>query len=161
MKCRDFEVLISLRAADALDARETARVEGHLALCEACRAAADHTAAALSLARLPPVSETERRVFRDLPVRTLAALRLAGDRRSLWKEVAVVSAVAAAALFVVTAPALLRKETELEAPPAEEVTWQVPDLDGIWDDTDVLDLEGSAPGGGDEADVAALAALEL
>lgn len=158
MRCRDYEVLLSLRAADALDARETARVEGHLARCDACRAAADHAAAALSLARLPPVSETERRVFRELPVRTLAALRVAGDRRSLWKEVAVVTAVAAAALLVVLAPALLRRA---EAPPADEVTWQVPDLDGIWDDTEVLDLEASAPAGGDEADAAALAALDL
>lgn len=159
MSCRDFEVLISLRAADALDAKEAVRVEGHLARCEECRAAADHTAAALSLARLPPVSDAERRAYRDLPVRTLAALRIAGDRRSLWKEVAVVSAVAAAALFVVLAPALVRRAGE--APTAEEPSWQGPDLEAIWDDTEVLDLEGSAPVGGEEADVAALAAVEL
>lgn len=159
MSCRDFEVLISLRAVDALDAKEKARVEGHLAQCESCQAAADHTAAAISLARLPPLSDAERRTFRDLPVRTLAALRIAGDRRSLWKEVAIVTAVAAAALFVVLAPALIRRQE----PPlvVDELTWQVPDLDGIWEDTEVLDLDASAPAGGEDADAAALAALEL
>ncbi len=159
MSCRDYEVLLSLRAAGALDRSETARVEGHLAGCPECRAAADDTVRALSLATLPPPSDAERRALRDLPVRTLAALRLARDRRSMGKQVAVVIVAAAAGMAVVLAPAVVRKAPE--APPAAVAAWQSPDLDALWDDTGVLELDASARTGGEEPDAAALAALDL
>lgn len=159
MSCREYEVLLSLRAAGALDASEAARVEGHLARCPECTRAADDAVHALSLAALPPVSAEERHALRELPVRTLAALRIAGDRRSLGKEIVAVLAVVAAAMIVVLAPAVVRKPAE--APPAPEVSWQQPDLDGIWDDTGVLDLAPSSEGGRDEPVAAALAALDL
>lgn len=156
--CSDYDVLVSLRAVGALDVQELARVEGHLAGCAACRAQAGDTAAALSLARLPPVSETERRVYRDLPARTLAAVRRSVERRSRAKKLgAAILAVAAAAGFAL-APALLRTGTDA---PQARATWQVPSLDEIWEDTEVLDLETAALAGEDEPDAAALAALDL
>jgi len=158
MTCRDHDVLLSLRAAGALDAAESVRVEAHLAGCAACRAEADALAAALGLARLPPVSDAERRVLGELPERTLAALRRSSRRRSLGKRFAAVFAAAAAAAALVLAPAVLRKDPGAPAGEAE-VAWEAPDLDGIWNDTAVIDLESSVAAGEDEAD-AVLAALD-
>jgi len=159
--CKDLEVLVSLRAAGALDPAETARVEAHLATCPACRAEADAVAGALALAKLPPPSETERRAVRDLPARTLDALHRADRRRGIARRVLAGAFAAAAAAAVVLAPALLRKTPEPPAVAAEEeVAWQEPDLDALWDDAQVVDLETSALPGGDGAE-AAVAALEL
>lgn len=159
MSCRDFEVLLSLRATGALDARETARVEGHLAVCASCAADAEDTAAALALTSLPEPTEAERRTYRDLPARTLAALRRRAERRaSAKKYAAAFFAVAAAAAFAL-APALLRRP---EGAPVQAVSWQEPDLDRIWADTQVLDLEDAlAAGEGEEPDAAALAAVDF
>jgi anti-sigma factor RsiW len=140
--CRDFDVLLSLRAAGALDAAEAARLEAHLAGCPACRAGADDLAAALDLAKLPPVSDAERRAFDALPARTLAALRREARVRSIAKRVAAGLVAAAAAAAVVLAPALLHRRA---APPGQgpAAGWEQPDLDTIWSDASVLDLDAS------------------
>jgi anti-sigma factor RsiW len=162
--CRALEVLLSLRAAGALDPAETARVEAHLASCPACRAEAAAAAEALSLARLPPPSAAERGAVRDLPARTLAALRRADRRRGIARRALAALAgagVAAALAVAVIAPAVLRKAPVVPAPAAvEEAAWEEPDLDALWDDARVVDLETSARTGGDGAE-AALAALDL
>lgn len=159
MSCRDFEVLLSLRAAGALDPRDAARVEGHLAHCRSCAADAEDTAAALALARLPEPTEAERRVFRDLPAGALEGVRRSDRRRATAKKYAVAAlAVAAAAAFAL-APALLRRSGE--APVRTAAAWEQPDLDELWEDTEVLDLDPAALSGGDEPDSAALAAVDL
>ena len=140
--CRDLEVLVSLHAAGALDASESARVEAHLAGCAACRAVAGDLADALSLAKLPPVSDAERRAFQDLGDRTLAALRRSMRVRSIGKRIAAGLAAAAAAAAVVLAPAVVQRDGA--APPPEEAAWQQPDLDAIWSDASVLDFESSS-----------------
>jgi hypothetical protein len=173
MPCRENELLLSLRAAGALEPDEAARLEGHLVLCPRCRAEADDLAAALDLAKLPPASEAERRVYADLPGRTLAELRRTARVRSIAKRIAVGFAAAAAAAAVVLAPAILRRDAR--APAGAEAAWQQPDLDTIWSDASVVDLDSSSVADGadvyadtyqgqaqdeDEAD-AALAALDL
>ncbi len=66
--------------------------------------------------------------------------------------------MAAAAAALVLAPAVLRKAPTV--PVAETAAaWEAPDLDTLWEDASVLDLEASATGG-DGAD-AAYAALDF
>jgi anti-sigma factor RsiW len=160
--CEDFEVLVSLRAAGALDPDDAARLEAHLEGCPSCRAEAAAAAEALALAALPPLSEAERRALRDLPARTLDALRRTERRRGLGKRVLAGIAVAAAAAALVLAPAVLRKAPTAPTAPAAEAAaaWEGPDLDALWDDAQILDLEASATTGGDGAD-AAYAALDF
>jgi anti-sigma factor RsiW len=138
--CRENELLLSLRAAGALDADEAARLEGHLVLCPACRAEADAVQAALGLAKLPPVSESERRVFADVGDRTRASLRRSSRVRSIAKRAAAVLMTAAAAAAVVLAPAVLRHGPR--APAGAEEAWQ-PDLDTFWSDASVIDLDST------------------
>jgi anti-sigma factor RsiW len=161
--CEEFQVQVSLRAAGALDAAEAARLERHLEACPACRAEADATAEALSCAALPPVSEAERRAVRDLPARTLDALRRTDRRRAGGKRLLAGVAAAAAATLLVLAPAVLRKSPAVVAPAptdAETAAWEGPDLDTLWTDAQVVDLDSSASTGGDAAD-AAYAAVDF
>lgn len=162
MTCRDHEILLSLRAAGALDAAESARVEAHLAGCAPCRAEADDLVATLELVRLPPVSEAERRAYGGLPGRTLAAARRSTRIRSIGKRFAVAAAAAAAAAAVALGPAVIRHRAGAPAGQAEQTAaaWEQPDLDVIWNDTSVIDLGSSAAAGDDDTDVA-LAALDL
>jgi anti-sigma factor RsiW len=157
--CEDFEVLVSLRAAGALDPDDAARLEAHLEACPSCRADAAAAAEALALAALPPPSDAERRALRDLPARALDALHRSERRRGVGKRIFAGIAAAAAAVALVLAPAVLRKAP---TPPAAEAAaaWEGPDLDALWDDAQILDLEASATSGGESAD-AAYAALEF
>jgi anti-sigma factor RsiW len=166
--CRDLEVLVSLRASgapDALDPADAARLDAHLATCAACRAELDASAAALSLAALPPPSDAERRAVRDLPARTLEALRRRDRRRGVARRaLAAVAGVAVAAglAAVVMAPALFRKAPSVPvalAEPQQAQAWKEPDLDTLWSDAQVVDLDSSARTDGDGTE-AALAALE-
>jgi anti-sigma factor RsiW len=159
--CRDFDLLLSLHATGALDAAEAARVEAHLAACAACRAEVAADREALSAATLPPVSEAERRAVASVPGRALAALHRGERRRSGWKRVAAAVAVAAAAFLAILAPALLRRTPEVPVPAgataAATATWQVPDLDTVWEDTAIVDLEdAAASSSGSDAALAAL-----
>jgi anti-sigma factor RsiW len=156
--CRDFDLLLPLHAAGALDAAEAARVEAHLASCAICRAEAAADAEALALAKLPPPSEAERRALADVPRRALAELHRSDRRRSGWKRAAVAIAVAAAVLLAVLSPAVLQRTPQV---PAAAAVWQEPDLDTMWEDAGVLDLEASETES-DELDTdAVLAAVEL
>ena len=166
--CRDLEVLVSLRASgapDALAPGDAARVDAPLATCAASRAELDASAAALSLATLPPPSDAERRALRDLPARTLEALHRTDRRRSLARRALVGVAglaVAAGLAAAVVAPALFKKTPGVPVTFAESQqseAWDVPDLDTLWSDAQVVDFDASAPLDGDGTD-AALAALD-
>jgi anti-sigma factor RsiW len=134
-------------------------VDAHLSTCPACRSEAARDAEALALASLPPSSDAERRALAQVPRRALAELRQAEQRRGRWKRSFAGIAVAAAALLAISAPALLGRPTHLPAATtAGAVAWQSPDLDTVWEDTAVLDLDSTT--NGDAAD-AALAALDL
>jgi predicted anti-sigma-YlaC factor YlaD len=158
--CEDFEVLVSLRAAGALDPADAARLDAHLEGCASCRAEAAAAAEALALAALPPLSEAERRALRDLPARTLDALHRSERRGRLGRRVLAGVAVAAAAAALVLAPAALRDSPAVPATEVAAATWEEPDLDALWDDAELVDLEASAADGGDGAD-AAYAALDF
>jgi anti-sigma factor RsiW len=151
--CDELQVLISLRAAGALEPAEEATVASHLAGCAPCRAEAERDAAILDLARLPPASDREVRLVAGVPARALPALHRVERRRGIAKRIVTVLAAVAAATAMVVAPVLLRKPApEVVADVAE--TWQEPDLDGLWGDTEVLELEPAAASGADETDAA-------
>lgn len=166
--CHELEPELSLRAAGALEPAEAARVEAHLAGCPACRAEVARTEELLGLARLPPPSAQERRLILDLPRHAVAAAR-AGQEKVLrvprgvrtGRRLATGFLVAAALIALAVAPALVRRRAPPPAQPAaaEQATeaWQEPDLDGLWQETDVLSLEATAANGaGSEAALAAL-----
>lgn len=157
MTCNELDLLLSLRAAGALEPAEAATVDAHLAGCARCRAEADALARVLDLARLPPPSEAERRAAADLPARTVAALRRDRGRqvdlrRSRWFQVTAAVAVAAAVLLAFLAPALLGRSPSLPpgdagaGVPVAAQSWEAPDLDTLWEETEVLDLDGAAFG---------------
>lgn len=163
--CNDVAVLITLRAAGALEPFEVERVEKHLAACERCRAEAAADAEVLGLARLPPLSDVDERVARVRPGRALEALRARDARRESLFRWASVVAVAAAVLLAVLAPALvLMRRTPVG--PSRDLTaaaataaWESPDLDTIWEDTSVLDLDATSSSDASDTTTYADAAL--
>jgi len=160
--CRDFDLLLPLHATGALEPAEAARVEAHLASCARCRAEAAADAEVLALAKLPPASEAVRRAVADVPRRALAELHRADRRRAGWKRAAVGIAVAAAALLAILSPAMLQRKPQRMPAAAVAAVWQEPDLDTIWEDAGVLDLQASAATSTDDLDTdAAVAAVEL
>jgi anti-sigma factor RsiW len=167
--CKDFDHLLPLHAAGVLEPDEASRVEAHLAECAGCRAEAAADAAVLSLAKLAPPTEAEQRAVADVPRRALAALHRADGRRARWKRSLVGIAAAAAALLAVLSPAVLQREARLPRDAAAlmtaaeaEAAWEEPDLDTLWDDSGLLDLDasGTAATSLDETD-AALVAVDL
>jgi RNA polymerase sigma-70 factor (ECF subfamily) len=101
--CRRYDVLLSSRAAGALERGESARVEAHLAGCLACSAVADATAAALELAALGPASVGERALADELAPRVVAAVERAERRRAAGRRLAVVALAAASTVLAAAA----------------------------------------------------------
>jgi anti-sigma factor RsiW len=162
--CRDLDLLLTLRAAGGLDAADAARVDGHLAACAACRAEAAADAEVLSLARLPPPADAERRATAGLARDALTELHRREGRASAWKRATAAFAAAAAVLVAVLAPAVLGRRPAYPPPPAAATAvvaaaWEEPDLDTLWSDAGILEVDGSASAA-DVAD-AAIASLEL
>jgi hypothetical protein len=120
--CPEHETALIDRAAGSLDAAATARLETHLAGCEACRAEAAALEAALAAARLPPPSEAEQRALDRAQVATLRHWRGAeGSRRNraLMQGFSAGFAVAAAAAVLVIAPGAYRRAQQAQAQQAE------------------------------------------
>ncbi|WP_242343586.1 zf-HC2 domain-containing protein [Anaeromyxobacter terrae] len=97
--CSEYDLLLSLHAANALRGEERARLEAHLASCPACRDDVEASAEVLRLARLPAPTPAERRVLADLPERAVEAVRQGERRRGVVRRIALaMSAVAALSL---------------------------------------------------------------
>jgi len=165
--CRDLELLLSLQASGpgALAPDEALRLEAHLQGCAACRAESEAMAGVLAAAKLPPPSADEQaRALRDLPGSLLETLHRRERRRGLARRALAGIAVAAAATLFVLAPAILQKDPAPAPAPAvaaAEAVWQEPDLDAIWEDTQVLDwTENAALAGGYDTESATVAALD-
>jgi anti-sigma factor RsiW len=168
--CQDMDLLLSLRAAGALDPDDAARLEAHLASCEACRGEADARAEALLLAKLPPPSQAERHATASLAKDTLARLRRDEHRAAGLKRFGVGFAAAAALALVVLAPAMIGKKP---VPPQDSVaansaasdsaddTWQTPDIDTLWSEADVLDVSNGSSSTSYDVGDAAMAAVDF
>lgn len=157
--CPDFETMLLDGAAGALDAAAAARLESHLAGCEACRAEAAALESALGAARLPAPSEVEQRALARAQTATLRHWRGAeGSRRnrSLMQGFAAGFAVAAAAAVVVVAPGAYHRAQERRAAvtAGNAVPGNVPGMPG-----NVPGNGESVPGNGDSAVAAADSAI--
>lgn len=112
--CQDYEELLTLHAAGALEPAEEARVRAHLETCAACQRELRSTAGLLSQVALPPPSPAEQARLEALPQRTLGRWRREQVRRAMrMRTVGALMASAAAVLLVLT----LTLPGE-EAPPA-------------------------------------------
>lgn len=157
--CRELEVLVSLRAAAALEPDEELRVDAHLRVCASCRDEADRAAEVIGLARLPAATERERSAIHAVPDRALLRLHRREARRGAGKRYLAAGAAIVAAAAIVLAPGLIRHPAPVApAVAVEPAGWQAPDLDALWEDAAVVDLDGGALAS-DGRD-AALAALE-
>ncbi len=166
--CREFEVLVSLRAAGAgpeLSAPDAARLDAHLTLCAPCRQALEQGRELLDLVRLPEPDATENRIVGDLPSRTLAELRRRDRRRGLARRVLAAGAgiaIAAGLAIALLSPVLRPGGHEVPGstgPVVAEASWQEPDMDALWSTSAVVDSGSGSPADTTMTD-AALAAYD-
>jgi anti-sigma factor RsiW len=171
--CRDHELLVSLAAAGALAPDEATQLEAHLAGCPACRAELEASAKALGLARMPPASRAEQRLMAELPERMIEEVRRGDRRRGLGRRFAIGAAVAAVFAVALLVPARFGLHDGVDPRPPQEIatnagqtelasaatagsTWQEPDLDTVWQETDLVDFAAdSDTGDGTGAEYAA------
>lgn len=160
--CREFEVMVSLRAAGATEGEDARLLDVHLTRCDRCRREALAIGAALRLAKVPSPSQVERRTAADLAERTLAAWERGRERRSVARRIAFTAAISAAFVLALVVPiSLLQPEPSPEVAAADVVAlggdvvtprvpavapgstdgWQVPDLDVLWADAAVVSAE--------------------
>jgi anti-sigma factor RsiW len=109
--CHEYEELLTLHAAGALEPDEEARVRAHLESCAACRSEAQSTARVLSGVALPPPSPAMRERTEALPQQTLGAWRREQVRRAFQARMAGALLAAAAVVLLVMRPSLPRVET--------------------------------------------------
>lgn len=109
--CHEYEELLTLHAAGALEPDEEARVRAHLESCAACRSEAESTARVLSDVALPPPSPAMRERMNALPQRALGAWRREQVRRALQARTAGALLAATAVVLLVVRPSLPREET--------------------------------------------------
>lgn len=112
--CQEYEELLTLHAAGALEPDEEARVRAHLESCAGCRSEAESTARVLSGLTLPPPPPAMREQLEALPQRALGAWRREQVRRAFRARTVGALLAAAAVVLLVVRPSLPREET----PPA-------------------------------------------
>jgi anti-sigma factor RsiW len=145
--CHEYEELLTLHAAGALEPNEEARVRAHLESCAACRSEAESTARVLSGLALPPPSPAMRERVEALPKRALGAWRREQVRRAFQARTAGVLLAAVAGVLLVVRPSLPRVETPLAPVSRPEVPSGLSETQSDfeqWASTDPLgeELEG-------------------
>jgi anti-sigma factor RsiW len=154
--CPEYEPLLIERAAGDLSPADAARLEAHLTGpggCAACQAEGAAFAEALDLTRLPPPTEAERRALANLADPLERQARAAARRRAWPARAVAVTAVAAAAVAFLVAPAFSRRGPHLDGMVAlapVEAPWEAPDPDALLEEAGVA-LPDAARGV-DEAD---------
>ncbi len=118
--CQEYEELLTLHAAGALEPGEEAQVRAHLESCAACRSEAESTARVLSGLALPPPTPAMRERTEALPRRALGAWRREQVRRAFQARTVGALLAAAAVVLLVVRPSLPRGETPRAAVPRPE-----------------------------------------
>jgi anti-sigma factor RsiW len=118
--CPEYEELLTLHAAQALEPEEAARVRAHLESCAGCRREAESTARVLADVALPPPSPALRERMDALPQRVTDAWRRDQVRKALRARNLGALLAAAAVLLLVLGPTLRRSGATQAVPaPAE------------------------------------------
>jgi anti-sigma factor RsiW len=107
--CPEYEELLTLYAAQALEPAEEARVRAHLESCAACRTEAEATAGVLSQVAVAAPSAAMRERMEALPQRTLGAWRREQVRKAFRARTVGALLAVAAAVLVVVGPSLPRQ----------------------------------------------------
>ena len=145
--CPSYQPLLLDEVAGAIDPVEAARLEAHRRGCPGCRAEGAALAETLSLLRLPPVQEAERRALDGLARPLRGDLRRrAVARTALGLGGALAAAAAAAVLLIVPltrppadgAPPPAVRAAPAQAAPAAPA-WQAPDPDELWRASDLFE----------------------
>jgi anti-sigma factor RsiW len=118
--CQDYEELLTLHAAGALEPTEEAQVRAHLESCAACRSEAQATASLLGQVALPALSSAEKQKLEALPQRVTGAWRKEQVRKALRTRAVGALMATAAVLLLMVAPSILRHEEPrlVPSPPA-------------------------------------------
>jgi anti-sigma factor RsiW len=108
--CQDYEELLTLHVAGALEPDEEARVRAHLESCAACRGEAQSTATLLGQVAQPALSPAEKEKLEALPQQVTGAWRQEKVRKALRTRTVGVLMATAAVLLLMVAPSILRHE---------------------------------------------------
>lgn len=106
--CQDYEELLTLHAAGALEPDEEAQVRAHLESCAACRSEAQATADLLGQVAPPALSAAEKEKLEALPQRVTGAWRKEQVRKALRTRTVGALMATAAVLLLMVAPSILR-----------------------------------------------------
>jgi hypothetical protein len=151
--CPEFEPLLIDLAAGDVPPADLARLEAHLAGCDACRAEAGVFGQALALAALPPPTPAEREAVARGAGEAIARHRR--QHRHRRRRLGGLLAVAAGVAVAIGVPQLVRERSPVPPAPvaasaaagdAAAMDWQVPDLDAVWAASAVADPDGALDG---------------
>jgi hypothetical protein len=157
--CPGYQPLLLDEVAGAIAPADAARLELHRRGCDGCRAEGAALAETLSLLRLPPVQEAERRALGGLAASTGRELRRRAVARAALGLGGALAAAAAAAILLVlplTRPPAGGAARAPAAAAAAAPAWQAPDPDALWRAADLFEDDDAST----TPSAAALAALE-
>ncbi|WP_164014828.1 zf-HC2 domain-containing protein [Pyxidicoccus trucidator] len=163
--CPEYEVLLDVFAAGALETEEAARVHAHVKSCDGCREAIAETVGVLGMVELPPLTPEEKATVQELPQRTLAAWRRNEQHRGLRRRTlySLVAAAAVVALMLLV-PGLIRNPgegggtvtapvtSEADSPTGDEVDAETMAAIEAWAGLEPLDEDVDALEDGDALD---------
>ncbi|HLL01437.1 MAG TPA: zf-HC2 domain-containing protein [Myxococcaceae bacterium] len=144
--CQDYEELLTLHAAGALESAEEALVRAHLESCAACRSEAQATASLLGQVALPALSSAEKQKLEALPQRVTGAWRKEQVRKALRTRAVGALMATAAVLLLMVAPSILRHEDPrlVPSPPAAPSAAATDSAEDAEDSEDSEDWETEA-----------------
>lgn len=128
--CPDYDEMLTLHAAGALEADEEARVLAHLEVCAGCRAEAASNLELLGRLAPPVPSVREEALVEALPRRTLSAWRREQVRKAARMQWVGALLAAAAVVMLVLVPSVRGAgpvRAGVPAPMATPATTELPD----------------------------------
>lgn len=117
--CPEYDEMLTLHAAGALETEDAARVRAHLETCAGCRAEAESSAELLGRLAPPVPTAREESLVDALPSRTLSAWRREQVRKAARMQwVGALMAAAAVVMLVLVPSGRVPVRTTVPAPSA-------------------------------------------